>query len=100
MKLNFWRFAVLPHVGRIGPARFRRAAVDFLSLFWTDLRRYRDIVDVIAETSEEILAEKKAALRQGDETLKAQVGRGKDIMSILRECKATGARLACSWARQ
>ncbi|TEB32626.1 cytochrome P450 [Coprinellus micaceus] len=64
-------------------AKLLVAVVDFLSLFWTDLRRYRDIVDVIAETSEEILAEKKAALRQGDETLKAQVGRGKDIMSIL-----------------
>ena len=100
MKLNFWRFAVLPHVGRLGPARFRRAAVDLLSSFWTDLRRYRDIVDVITETSEEILAEKKLALRQGDETLKAQVGRGKDIMSILRKCGETGAQLVCSWVRQ
>ncbi|KAJ3512933.1 hypothetical protein NMY22_g15191 [Coprinellus aureogranulatus] len=44
---------------------------------------YRDIIDVIADTSKEILDEKKEALRQGDESLKAQVGRGKDIMSIL-----------------
>lgn len=84
-KLNFWRFVVIPRVAHLGPAWLRRAVVDFFSLFWTDLRRYRDIVDVIAQTSEEILEEKKEALRRGDESLKAQVGRGKDIMSILRE---------------
>ncbi|KAJ3513699.1 hypothetical protein NMY22_g14961 [Coprinellus aureogranulatus] len=83
MKLNFWRFVVIPRVSHIGPKWFRRAVIDFLSLFWTDLRRYRDIIDVIADTSKEILDEKKEALRRGDEGLKAQVGRGRDIMSIL-----------------
>lgn len=59
--------------------------MDFLSLFWVDLRRLRDIVDVMWGTSQEILESKRVALRQGDKALAAKIGRGKDIMSIL--CK-------------
>ena len=40
----------------------------------------RDIVDVLHDTSVEIFETKKKALEEGDE---AQIGQGKDILSIL-----------------
>jgi len=47
------------------------------------IRRLRDIVDIFHNTSVEILETKKAALRGGDQALAAQIGKGKDIISIL-----------------
>ncbi|KAG2007200.1 cytochrome p450 [Coprinopsis cinerea AmutBmut pab1-1] len=82
-KLNFSRFVLLPLVYNIGPARFRRFVVDILSIFWGNLRRVRDIVDIITNTSVTIYEEKKKALAEGDEALQNQIGRGKDIISIL-----------------
>jgi hypothetical protein len=41
------------------------------------------MVDVLHTSSINILEGKKSALRHGDENLLAQVGRGKDLMSIL-----------------
>ena len=41
------------------------------------------MVDVLHMSSINILEGKKSALRNGDENLLAQVGRGKDLMSIL-----------------
>ncbi|KAF5323100.1 hypothetical protein D9611_009211 [Ephemerocybe angulata] len=82
-KVNLFRFVVLPRVCKIGPAWLRRAAVNLLSAFWTDLRRVRDIIDVMSNTSVEIYESKKAALKEGDQALESHVGRGKDIISIL-----------------
>ena len=48
-----------------------------------DLRR---ISDTLHERSVSIYREKKEALEKGDEALKHQIGEGRDIMSILREC--------------
>lgn len=39
-------------------------------------------------TSTEVLANKRAALAQGDEAVMKQIGQGKDIMSILRTCQS------------
>ena len=41
------------------------------------------MVDILHMSSINILEAKKRALRHGDENLLAQVGRGKDLMSIL-----------------
>ncbi|TFK29499.1 cytochrome p450 [Coprinopsis marcescibilis] len=82
-KLNFSRFVVLPLVYNIGPTWFRRGVVNFLSIFWGNLRRLRDIVDIITKTSIEIYESKKKALGEGDEALEQQIGRGKVIISIL-----------------
>ena len=49
------------------------------------VQRLKQISDTIRARSIGIVAEKKAALERGDEALKEQVGRGKDIMSVLRE---------------
>ena len=47
------------------------------------VRRLQDIIDIFRETSVEILETKKEALRSGDQALAAQIGQGKDIISIL-----------------
>ena len=47
------------------------------------VRRLRDIIDIFHETSVEILETKKEALRRGDQALAAQIGQGKDVISIL-----------------
>ena len=49
------------------------------------LQQAREIVDTMDRTSNMIFAEKKRALEEGEEAVVRQVGKGKDIMSILRE---------------
>lgn len=51
---------------------------------WKNVHDVRDIVDVLTKTSTDIYELKKKALAEGDEALAKQVGRGKDILSILR----------------
>ena len=72
---------LMPIVSKIGTARFRRAIVDLIPL--KDIKKIRAIVDVFHTTSVEIFETKKKALREGDQALAAQIGRGKDIISIL-----------------
>lgn len=77
---------MLPLVSEIGTARFRRAVVDTLSLVWGNLRKLRDLVDIMTQTSIDIFEEKKTAMKQGDEALEKLAGHGKDIISILCGC--------------
>jgi len=72
---------VIPIVSKIGTARFRRAIVELIPS--AHIKRIRDIIDVLHDTSVEIFETKKEALRQGDQALAAQIGRGEDIISIL-----------------
>ena len=51
---------------------------------WKNLHDIRDIVDILHNTSVEIFEAKKKALEEGDEAVTQQIGRGKDIISILR----------------
>ena len=51
------------------------------------IQRLKDVSDIMHERSVLIYNEKKAALDKGDDALKLQVGEGRDIMSILRECR-------------
>lgn len=51
-----------------------------------DFKRMMEISDTMARRSLEIINEKKSALLKGDDALVHQVGEGKDIMSLLREC--------------
>ncbi|KLO13664.1 cytochrome P450 [Schizopora paradoxa] len=73
--------ALLPYIGNIGPAWFRRKIVD-----WTPsktIHKLRDIVDVMHSTSVGIYRRKKAALEMGEDALMSEVANGKDIMTIL-----------------
>lgn len=68
-------------LSKIGTARFRRAIVDLIPS--ESVKKLRDIVDVFHKTSTEIIETKRAALRGGNEVLATQIGRGKDVISIL-----------------
>ena len=46
-----------------------------------------EISDAIWKTAEEVLQSKRAALVAGDEAVSAQIGEGKDIISVLRVSK-------------
>ena len=47
------------------------------------LHKLRDIVDILHQTSIEIFESKKKAIDEGEDALAAQVGHGKDIISVL-----------------
>ena len=79
----------IPIVFKIGTTRFRRAIVDLIPS--EQVKRIRDIIDVLHKTSVEIIETKKEALREGDQALAAQVGRGKDIISILSTIPLTSS---------
>jgi hypothetical protein len=83
----FYRNYLLTTLVKLGPPRFRRFVVDLLP--FKNVRRLRDIVDVIHNTSIEILEAKRRALKDGDEAVARQIGGGKDIISILSMCIQT-----------
>ena len=56
-----------------------------------DVQRTLDISDTLIRRSQEIIDERKVALRKGDDAMLAQVGEGKDIMSICRKCWASSS---------
>lgn len=71
----------LPYLVNLGPAWLRRIAVRLIPSRL--VQRLRHIIDVMDETSRDILSKKKAALAKGDEAVVSQIGQGKDIMSLL-----------------
>lgn len=81
------RTYLLPTLVKIGTPRLRRLMVDVLP--WKSLRKLRDIIDIMHNTSTEIFDAKKKALEEGNEAVSKQVGRGKDILSILSARKSS-----------
>ncbi|RDB25856.1 hypothetical protein Hypma_006832 [Hypsizygus marmoreus] len=88
-EMAFLREYIFPKVVNVGPARFRRFVVNLMP--FTNIRRLRDIVDVMDATSVEIYTAKTTALAQGDEAVIKQIGQGKDIMSILMKTNMEAA---------
>ncbi|PPR00377.1 hypothetical protein CVT24_004439, partial [Panaeolus cyanescens] len=79
--LIFLRTYFLKPAVKIGSASFRHWIISYLPI--PRLRILRDIVDVLHETSLQIYEDKKRRLIAGDEAVREQVGKGKDILSIL-----------------
>ncbi|GLB40230.1 putative cytochrome P450 family protein [Lyophyllum shimeji] len=80
----FIRVYLLPTLVKIGTPKLRRFVVDMVAeSFWTRLRKLRDIIDVVHDTSVEIFEEKKRALEAGDAAVTSDVEEGKDIISIM-----------------
>ena len=80
----FVRTYLLTTLVKLGPPKFRRFLVDLLP--FKNVRQLRDSIDTIHNTSVEILEAKKRALKEGDDVVAKQIGRGKDILSILSSC--------------
>ncbi|KJA16173.1 hypothetical protein HYPSUDRAFT_47597 [Hypholoma sublateritium FD-334 SS-4] len=89
-KLNMLSAYLLLPLSKVGTPKFRRWIVDTIP--HSNLHELRDIVDVIYNTSIDIFEGKKKALDDGDEDLANQVGRGKDIMSILMRANMTASK--------
>ncbi|KAF9230507.1 cytochrome P450 [Melanogaster broomeanus] len=71
----------LPYVVKIGSPKFRRYLAEIVP--WKDLHELLRVVDLMDKTSIAIFEAKKKALLMGDVAVLEQVGRGKDIMSVL-----------------
>lgn len=78
--IAFFRFTIHKYVFNWGGPRFQRWLVDALP--WPALHELRDMVDVMDNTSKEILGATKRALAEGKD-MSSRIGGGKDIMSIL-----------------
>ncbi|KAH7878863.1 cytochrome P450 [Lentinula edodes] len=79
--MMFWFTYVLPLVSNIGPPSFRRYVINILP--WKNLHQMRDIADYMYKVATDIFEEKKRALEAGDEAIKNQIGKGKDVISVL-----------------
>lgn len=84
--MRFERTYILPTLVKIGSPKFRRYILDLFP--WKNLHKLRDIVDIMDETTVSILNSKKKALEEGEEAAVKQVGKGKDIISILSQYSA------------
>jgi len=72
---------ILPIAAKFGSRKLWRWVLDTIP--WEDGRRMKNISDYLWEFSRELYRGKTQALAAGDEAVTRQVGKGKDIMSIL-----------------
>lgn len=89
-KSLFARQYLLPILSRIGSPKFQNLVMRLLP--WKSIQETLDLVDNLHNASVEIVKSRKKALEGDEETMEKQVGRGKDIMSML--CK-TPRSLLC-----
>ncbi|KAF5351591.1 hypothetical protein D9758_007265 [Tetrapyrgos nigripes] len=80
-RLPVLRFYIMRIARYFGPPGFRRFLVNITPS--KTLHQVRDMCDYMWALSEEIYQSKKKALAEGDEAVQNQIGRGKDIISIL-----------------
>ena len=77
----------MPYLVKIGTPWVRRKLLRLVPS--KDIQRIVNIVDIMHEQAVEVYDAKKEALKKGEATVVQQVGRGKDILSILREYPKT-----------
>lgn len=83
---------VVPWVSNLGSPGFRRFVVKLIP--WRKLQYLREMVDVIEQTSLEVLKEKKRVVGAGGDA-SDQLGHGNDLISIL---STSNLFLTCSFA--
>lgn len=72
---------LLPLIPESIPPFIRRFMLNFVPS--RNVQKLKKIVDGMERTSKKVISAKMGTLQKGDEAVAAQVGRGKDIMSIL-----------------
>ena len=82
---------LVPLLVKIGPPSFRRWILQFSPP--GAVRELTDVVNQIESSTTGILRQKKKALDAGDAAVHSQVGKGKDILSVLR--KLFSSHLVC-----
>ncbi|KAL5524315.1 hypothetical protein ACEPAF_9455 [Sanghuangporus sanghuang] len=78
---------ILPEAVKVGSSAFRRKVIAMVP--WAPVKSLVKIVDTIERHSKDILQRKRVALMKGDKGLKAQIGNGKDVMSVLMRAHLT-----------
>ena len=73
----------VPYLVKIGTPWIRRKLLRLVPS--KAIQSLTDIVDIMHEQSIEVYDAKKDALKKGEDAVVQQVGKGKDILSILRE---------------
>jgi len=81
-----------PVLVRLGPAWFRRFVIDHIPSDFIQGAKWN--IDTMYNTSVRIFQDRKRALLSGNEVVKEDVIRGKDILSILRTWTFRGLFLA------
>ncbi|KAI5117682.1 hypothetical protein M0805_003472 [Coniferiporia weirii] len=71
---------------KFGSPQFRRRILDFIPS--KTVKEMQGVTDILESSSRGILREKREAVERGDEAVLTQVGKGKDIMSILLKANA------------
>ncbi|KAJ3783409.1 cytochrome P450 [Lentinula aff. detonsa] len=80
-RLAFARFYILPLTIKLFPTRVRVFLMNAIP--WKALHDVRDMVNYMHQLSVDIYKEKKRALEEGDEAVIRQIGKGKDLLSIM-----------------
>ncbi|KAJ3889725.1 cytochrome P450 [Lentinula edodes] len=80
-RLAFGRFYLLPLAVKILPSSVRTFIMNITP--WKTLHDVRDMVNYMHDLSVEIYKEKRRALEEGDEAVVKQIGKGKDLLSIM-----------------
>jgi hypothetical protein len=75
---------MIPWAVKLGPAWVRRLIVAAMPLEHVTLLKH--FSDILWNTANEVLTSKQDAVSKGDASMAEQIGQGKDIMSILRNC--------------
>ncbi|KAF5382135.1 hypothetical protein D9615_004306 [Tricholomella constricta] len=89
-KFEFMREFMLPSLVQIGSPEFRKRAVDVLAIPWRNLRRLRELVNVMDDTTTRIYEDKKLKMDRGEGTEKGAAP-AKDILSILMRANREAA---------
>ncbi|KAJ3813616.1 cytochrome P450, partial [Lentinula aff. lateritia] len=80
-QLGFARTYLLPLSMKVLPTNIRTFIMNITP--WKTLHDVRDMVNYMHELSVEIYEEKKRAFEEGDEAVVRQIGKGKDLLSIM-----------------
>ncbi|KAF5380257.1 hypothetical protein D9757_008190 [Collybiopsis confluens] len=80
-KLSFGRFFILPWAVKLLPTSVRTFIMNAMP--WKTLHDARDMLNYMWDLSVQIYRDKKRALEEGDEAMLNQIGRGKDLLSIM-----------------
>lgn len=89
VKFGVWR-RLLPWIRRTYPSSWLRLATDVLP--YAPLRHMRDISDSVCMAARQVLHRKLELLKHGGDALAHEIGEGKDLMSVLRECRIARLR--------
>ena len=74
---------LVPYLVKLGPRSFRRMIINMMPV--SMMQKGKRVIDTLYDESTSIYESKKEALLKGEEAVVQQVGKGKDILSILCE---------------